>query len=270
MRVAVAALVVLLLVSGCRTVPPPRRLPEDDPRPRALLDAWREQADGRRTLAAVARFAVDARGAGPGGKNLSLRSKQRLWLARPARLRVEVLGFLDTTLAVLVTDGVDYALLQTEDRSFDSGPVYPGLLWDAARLDLSPREAVEVILGAPHPDAGLAPGAAWVAGDRVRIELVDASGVPRRVVEFGPEGWIRKLEQRGAEGEPLWDASWDDYVEIDGAPFARDVALRSAAGDSDALLSLRRIELNPPLDPERFRLVAPGGTSAARAAGEAG
>lgn len=258
MRAAFAALAVLLLASGCRTAPPPRLLPADDPRPRSLLDAWREQADGRRTLSAVARFAVDAPGAGVGGKDLSLRSKQRLWLARPARLRVEVLGFLDTTVAVLTTDGAEYALLQTEERTFDAGPVYPGLLWDAARLDLTPREAVEVILGAPRPDAGLAPGAAYRVGDRVRLELVDADGLARRVVEFGREGWLRRLEQRSAAGEPLWEARWDDYVELDGGPFAREVLLRSAVGDSDAVLSLRRVELNPPLAPELFRLVAPG------------
>lgn len=268
MRAAFAALAVLLLVSACRAPTPPRLLPVDDPRPRALLDAWRERVGDRRALSAVARFAVDAPGAGRGGADLSLRSKQRLWLARPARLRVEVLGFLDTTVAVLTTDGAEYALLQTEDHSFDTGPVYPGLLWDAARLDLSPQEAVEVILGAPRPDAGLETGAAWQVGERVRVELVDASGAVRRVVEFGPAGWIRRLEQRGAGGEPLWEARWDDYVEIGGSPFARDVGLRSAEGDSDALLSLRRVELDPTLPPELFQGVAPGEDRSGRPSAE--
>jgi len=270
MRAAFAALAVLVpfLASGCRTAPPPRLLPADDPRPRALLDAWSELAGDRHALSALARFSVDAPGAAEGGADLSLRSKQRLWLARPARLRVEVLGFLDTTVAVLATDGETYALLQTEERALDTGPVYAGLLWDAARLDLSPREAVEVILGAPRPDAGLAPGAAWQVGERVRVELVDAAGVARRVVEFGAAGWIRRLEQRGVRGEPVWDARWDDYVEIEGSPFARDVALRSAVGDSDALLSLRRVELNPALPPELFRRVAPGADDAGAAAME--
>lgn len=267
MRAAFAALavLVLLLASGCRTAPPPRLLPGDDPRPRAWLDAWREHVGDRHALSALARFSVDAPGAGEGGGDLSLRSKQRLWLARPARLRVEVLGFLDTTVAVLTTDDSEYALFQTDDRTFDTGPVYAGLLWDAARLDLSPREAVEVILGAPRPDAGLETGAAWQVGERVRVELVDAAGVARRVVEFGAAGWIRRLEQRGSRGEPLWDARWDDYVEIDGSPFAREVALHSAVSDSDALLRLRRVELDPTLSSDLFRLVAPGAGAAGAA-----
>jgi hypothetical protein len=180
-----------------------------------------------------------------------------MWLARPAQLRVEVLGFLDTTLAVLVTDGDEYALLQTRERRFEQGPVYDGFLWDAARLDLSPEEAVEVILGAPRPDLDLARGAAYAVGDRVRIELVDAAGRVRRVVEFGPNGELRRLVQSGAEGETAWEASFDDYVEIDGSPFARIVAVDSGSGRAE--LVLRDVELNPAVSPDIFRLHAPAG-----------
>ena len=104
---------------------------------------------------------VDAPGAGAGGADLALRSKQRMWLSRPASLRVEVLGFLDTALAVLVTDGHRYALLESAERRYDEGVVYEGLLWDAARLDLRPDEAVDVILGVAADRAGWARSAAW-------------------------------------------------------------------------------------------------------------
>ena len=258
-RRLVLELALCALATGCATTVPVTLLPDGDPRPEALLAGWRAHTAGREAVQAIARFAVDAPGAGVGGRDLALRSKQRMWIARPAHLRVEVLGFLDTTLAVLATDGDHYALLETQERRFEEGPVYAGLLWDAARLDLTPGEAVEVILGAPQPDADLARGAAYSVGDRVRIELADAAGRVRRVVGFGAGGELRRLAQSDPQGRPAWEASFDDYVEIDGAPFAHNVAVRSASGGARAELTLRSVELNPSVSPELFQLRAPEG-----------
>ena len=256
MRIPVLLLACAALLAGCRSVPPATPLPAGDPRPEALLAAWRAHTAGRETLRAVARFAVDAPGAGQGGEDLALRSRQRMWLARPANLRVEVLGFLDTALAVLVTDGSRYAWLETAERRFDEGPVYEGLLWDAARLDLTPDEAVEVILGAPGSDAGLFRVAAWAEGRRVRIELADAAGRVRRRLEFGSGGELTGLVKVDPDGRTAWEARFDDYVEVGGAPFARRVAVRSASGRAE--LTLRDVELNPTLSEDLFRLRAPG------------
>jgi hypothetical protein len=54
-----------------------------------------------------------------------------------------------------------------------------------------------------------------------------------------------------------WEALFDDYAEIDGAPFARDVALRSSAGSTHAALVLRAVELNPDVPADIFRLRPP-------------
>lgn len=251
-------LALVALATGCVSTIPAKPLAEDDPRPDALLAAWRANTARRESLRAVARLAVDAPGAGQDGRDLALRSKQRLWLARPAQLRVEVLGFLDTTLAVLVTDGDRYSLFESQEQRFEEGPVYPELLWDAAHLSLTPAEAVEVILGATEPDAGLTRGAAYLVGERVRIELTDPGGRVRRVVEFGAGGELRRLAQSDESGEVAWEALFDDYEEIDGAPFARDVALRSSSGRTHAALLLRAVELNPDVPADIFRLRPPG------------
>ena len=113
MRRAGAWLALVALATGCVSTIPARPLPSDDPRPAALLEAWHAHTASREALQATARLAVDAAGAGANGGDLSFRSKQRMWLERPAQLRVEVLGFLDTTLAVLVTDGERYSLFQS-------------------------------------------------------------------------------------------------------------------------------------------------------------
>jgi len=91
----------LLAATACRTPAPIAvPLPPDDPRPAALLDAWARAAGERHGLRARARLAVD----GADGA-LHLRGKQILVLERPAYLRVEILGLLNQTVAVLVTDG---------------------------------------------------------------------------------------------------------------------------------------------------------------------
>src|SRR4030095_3889418 len=192
-----------------------------------------------------------------GGRDLALRSKQRLWLAQPAQLRVEVLGFLDTTLAVLVTDGDRYSLFDSQDQHFEEGPVYPELLADAAHLALTPAEAVEVILGAPEPDAGLERGPAYLVGERIRIELTDPGGRVRRVVEFGAGGELRRLAPSDEAGGVAWEALCDDFAEIGGAPFARDVALRSDSGSSRAEIVLRQVVLNPQVPADIFSLRPP-------------
>jgi hypothetical protein len=248
------------LATGCVSTIPAKPLPGDDPRPAALLEAWHAHTASREALQASARLAVDAAGAGANGGDLSFRSKQRMWLARPAQLRVEVLGFLDTTLAVLVTDGERYALFESQEQRLEEGAVYANLLWDVARLALTPAEAVEVILGAPEPDAGLARGAAYLVGERVRIELVDPGGKLRRIVEFGAGGELRRLAQADEHGEIAWEALFDDFIEAGGAPFARDVALRSSGGRARAELLLRTIELNPAVPADIFRLRPPGTT----------
>ena len=81
----------------------------------------------RRGLSGRARLAVD----GHDGA-LRLRGSQRVALERPARLRVEVLGLFDQTLAVLVTDGERYQFFRANDRTWESGPVGPDLLWTHA------------------------------------------------------------------------------------------------------------------------------------------
>jgi len=170
-----------------------------------------------------------------------------------------VLGFLDTTLAVLVTDGERFSLFESQAQRLQEGVVYPELLWDTARLELTPAEAVEVILGAPEPDAGLTSHAAYLVGERVRIELADPGGRVRRVVEFGATGELRRLAQSDEQGGVAWEALFDDFTELGGAPFARNVAVRSSAGRTRAELVLRAVELNPDVPPDIFRLRPPGG-----------
>lgn len=253
-RRAAAALTCALAALSCRSAPPLRPLPEADPRPVALLAAWSATAQARHALRGLARVAVDARGARSGGEDLHVRSRQVVVLERPARLRVEIQGFLGATVAVLATDGRRYDLFRVEDRSLLSGPVHDGLLWEVAQIELTPEEAVDLLLGVAQPDGALDVASAWDAGEgRVRVAFADDAGVRRRQVEFDAEGRLRWLQVREAAGF-AWEARFDDYAPVGGAPLAHVVTLDIDGGRTRAVLSLRDLELNPQLPPDIFRL----------------
>ena len=240
--------------SGCRTpVPTYAALPTEDPRPARLLAAWNQSAEVRQAMRARARIAVD----GADGA-IRLRGRQRVVLERPARLRVEILGLLGQTAAVLVTDGDRYELLRAGDRSYESGEVHPALLWQQVWIALTPEEAVDVLLGVPAPDPSLVTPAAWAdAAGQVRLELRDGDGNLRRRVVFDAEGRLLRLEVFEIGGQRRWQATFDDYKPVDGTPFAHRVVLDVNAGGTHAELELHDVELNPPLQPDIFRLRAP-------------
>jgi hypothetical protein len=244
----------LLLLAGCRTPAALRVLPGSDARPTRLLAAWAQRLDSRTALRATARLAVDAEGAGRDGGDVSFRSRQALVLERPAKLRVDVRGVLGETLAVLATDGEIFEMFEAADRHYTSGEVRDDLLWNVAHLALTPADAVEVILGAPHLAEGLSPGAAYDVGDgQIRIALLDAAGALRRQVEFDADGLLRWLQERRA-GAVVWEVRFDDYALVEGAPVAHRLSIRAHHDTAHALLRLADVELNPALPPSIFRI----------------
>jgi hypothetical protein len=244
---------LVLALTACQTVPPPRELPKGDPRPGALLARWSASVADREALRGIARLSVDAADAGAEGP-LRVRSKQRIALARPARLRVEVQGLLGTTLAVLAVDGGEYAFFEAEGRHFEAGPVHDYLLWEIVRLDLSPAQAVEVMLGAPvlAPDEAVT-GAFEVAGGVTRIRLGPGRSPRARELDLDADARLLRLAQWEGGDAPAWVASFDEYAPVAGAEFAHRVTLTTRSG-ARAVVSLSRVELNPPLSPDIFRL----------------
>jgi hypothetical protein len=256
-RTALIAL-ALLAASACRTVIPAVPLAPDDPRPAAFLVGWDEAARERRSLRGRAHLAVDGDDGG-----IRIRSDEIVVLERPARLRVEVQGFLHQTAAVITTDGERFEIFRIDDRSYETGRVHPALLWQEAHIALTPEEAVDVLLGAPALGAGLAPARAVDVGEGlIRMDLVDAERRVRRRVAFDRTARLREFEVVGDDGAVLWRARFDDYAAVDGVPFAHDIVLDVAAGATHVEISLRDVELNPALPPDIFRVRAPVATRA--------
>jgi hypothetical protein len=142
-----------------------------------------------------------------------------------------------------------------------------------ARLDLTPAEAVDLILGVPHPGDALTATAAFDAGDgRIRIQLSDEASAVRRLVDFDEERQLRWLQVRSQDGEVAWEARFDDYALVGGVPVAHEISVVLRDGRSRARISLRDVELNPTLSPDIFRLpgLAPDDASGMESGSEGG
>jgi hypothetical protein len=236
-----ALFVALLLAAvGCRSAAMRLPLAADDPRPPALIRAWQERASERRAMRGSARLAVD-------GETLHVRARQILVVERPSRLRVEVQGLLSQTLAVLVTDGPRYQLFRAEDRSFESGEVHPGLLWQVASLDLTPEEAIELVLGAPRLDAALVPLRAFETGDGEIGASSRMAAARRRASRAGAAAQVDAWRGEPATCRPL------RRIPAVSAYFAHAIRVE-APNRPRAELRLSGVELNPALPADIFRL----------------
>lgn len=248
-RAGARSCVALLVAVGCATARAPHEAPlaASDPRPAALVASLARIGETRTSLRGVARVALD----GPGGSG---RAKQVVALERPARLRVEVLGLLDQTIALLVTDGDRYRYVRSADRAIETGPVRDGLLAEVAGIALTPAEAVRVLLGAPvAPDARVVGGAALAEGG-VRAVVARPDALEREALDFDAAGRLTRWALLGADGTPLLEVLYTDPRPSGADWFAYAVELRDADSGAVARFAWSRVELDPKLDAALFAL----------------
>jgi hypothetical protein len=240
---------VLALACATARRPAPTPLPSGDARPAAFLAALSRDAASRHALRGVARLGVD----GPAG---SARARQILALERPARLRVEILGLLDQTQAVLSTDGARYRLVRSQDRSVEQGAVYDGLLADVAGLAVTPEQAVRVLLGAPQDPSARLDGAAQLPEGGVRLLLRGAGALGSERLDCDAAGRLQQWTLLGADGDAVLEARYADYRPLGDGAFPYEVEVRDARTDASVRVAWSRVELNPVLAPELFAVPA--------------
>jgi hypothetical protein len=253
---AAALLLAPLLLLGCRSpVLLESILPADDPRPASLLNSLHARSESVTGVRAAMRLALDA-------PDLRFRRPQRMALKRPARLRVEILGLFGQIAAVLVTDGADYQLFDSESGELEAGSVTPDLLWRVARVDLTPEEAVSLLIGAPQPLPELSRSSSYLREDGgVAVEFIDADELVRERFEFGALGMLQAMTRWDAAGERIWQASFDDYREVEGTPFAHQVDLKFPRVEAKASLSFKSVSFDPELPDDLFVLSIPAARS---------
>jgi hypothetical protein len=90
---------------------------------------------------------------------------QRIAIARPGRLRFEVLGLFDVLAAMLVSDGREFGFFDASSGEVTRGPMTPDLLWQLAQLDLEADEVVDLLLATPLPSQDMGLAGIWLDPD---------------------------------------------------------------------------------------------------------
>ena len=168
---------------------------------------------------------------------------------------MEILGLFGQIAAVLVTNGTTYQSFDTKRGSIETGDVTPDLLWRIARVALRPREAVDLLLGAPLPSAGALLTGAYSGPDGfVSLEFRDERGVLRERFGFDVDGHLSQFVRFTEDGRVAWEANFADYRDVSGSPFAFEVRLNFPEVDARASLRFDHAALDPDLADELFTL----------------
>jgi hypothetical protein len=240
---------------GCVTPPRDLREPLDSAQPLSLDDpglalavaALANAASDRHSLVGRARVSVD-------GPDLRFSRPQRMAVQTPSKLRIEILGLFDQVAVILATDGRRYQLFEP-GAEIQQGPVYPGLLWAVARVDLEPGEAVSLLLGTPW-QTGSRLEAAAALDDRLLLAFRSRVDRSRRIFELDTEHRLVRVRQRAADDVLLWEAVYSDYRPVGTRSFAHEIEIDFPQVDAHIDFHFESAELNRSLPASAFDLRA--------------
>jgi hypothetical protein len=248
MNRAAVAIFLALVCSGCL-----KRL-DFGPRgritqPEELFRLTREAQDVTATLQGDGKLRVESP-QGTGTVSVFLAA------SLPGLLRVEMFDFFNRPIAVLVTDGQRFGLLQFQENRFYQGPATPQNLSRFLPLALPSEELVSVMLGrvpfipAERMTLGVDEKEALYVLTLVRGDVSQVLHIhPRhlRVVRSEVQG-VRTYSLEYGRFEPQGDAV-----------FPHQVTLRAASADTSLGLRYTDVTLNQPPDLTLFELSAPEG-----------
>jgi len=280
----VALILLALFLAGCRGTQPllisttGTPLAIDDARAGRVLETYLASSEHRNGLRGSARVAIS-------GPDFKLNRPQRIVVERPARLRFEILGLFDQLVAVLATDGGRFGFYDASTGEISRGRVSSSLLWDLAKIDLSPDEAVGLLLGAPLPASGLARAGVWLepngrmalafawpteASPRScqtdptrglfdRACFVGEAALARggEVFFFDTEGKLVELRSLEFEGVIRFRVLFEQYEPLEGADgvlFPMRITIRSPGVESEARFDWKRVMLASELSDRLFTL----------------
>lgn len=256
MRVARRLLLLSLglLLAGCaaqRRVAPPSA-PPTLPSPTELRAALAARRQDVRSLRALAHLRYH-------DPQESSASREAIVVARPDRLRVEVLSLFGSMFVLTADDGMMTAYARRENTVY-RGHTTPENLWRYARLGLPVNELVDIVLGTPELHSAAAPQVSFdEAAHAVRLQEQSADG--SQLVWFSAAGLPVAAEARDASGAAEWRATFADYQTHDRLPVAMHLNLELPLWQRSLEIVLDDVDLNPTLDQSVFALQTPPGST---------
>ncbi len=247
------ALALGLLCAGCAAGRPlgPQRAPAVLPSATELEAVLAARRDAVHSLRALARLRY--RDAGD-----SVSAREAIVVARPDRVRVEVLSLFGSVFLLVADNGLLTAYARDEDTVY-RGQASAENLQRYVRLGLAVDELVDLVLGTPPPRPGwqaqvsFDAAAGWI---RLRRELDGGA----QTVWFSAATLPAAAEEFGEDGMTRWRATFADYQDHGGVPVAARIGFDAPAWSQSLEITLQDIEVNPTLDHSIFAFQAPPGS----------
>jgi outer membrane biogenesis lipoprotein LolB len=186
----------------------------------------------------------------------STSSRQALIVARPDRLRVEVMSLFGSVFVLTADEGT---LTAYKDNTVYRGQASPENLRRYIHVGLPVSELVDIVLGTPPPRQGRH---AQVSFDPQAgaVRLWQDLGHGALVVWFSEAELPVAAEERSVDGQPQWRATFGDYAQRDGCPVATRIGLELPLWHRSLQIILEDVDLNPVLDRSVFALQTPPGS----------
>ena len=187
----------------------------------------------------------------------SVTSREAIVVARPDRIRVEVLSLFGSVFLLVADDGQMTAYAREENTVY-RGQASPQNLERYVRLGLPVEELVDIVLGTPPPRAG-----------RAQVSFDESAGAIRlyRLFDQGAQTvWVSEAslplatEEVGTDGTARWRATFGAYEDHGGVAVATHIGLDLPAWGQSMEIALQDLEVNPTLDRSVFAFQAPAGS----------
>lgn len=229
---------------------------------KALDDHAKRQA-GWQSIKAEARVTQWAR-------NGRIRGTVLMFLERPSKVRFDVMTQLGPA-AVLTSDGEAFQLTDLREGVFLHGPTCPE---NIARLLGIPVDAENVLrlLTGDTPMIEAIEQSMECRDARYVVTLVAADGTTQEVAfsvdeadrDRAPEAQrltLRRSTKRGPDGKTRWEATYDDYIDVEGQSFPTSVRFVDQVSGADTSVKVRSISLNPEVPDGAFQQAPSPGMS---------
>ena len=263
---------LLAFATACPKPPPSDTFPTgeplavDDARALAVAAEHRDRIRHTRALRGSARVVLE-------GPDFKLNRPQRIAIARPGKLRFEILGLFDVLAAMLVSDGREFGFFDGSTGEVTRGPMTPDLLWQLAQLDLEANEVVDLLLATPMPSQDMGLAVIWLDRDagltfaftRIGSPVDGEEGAPcaglstdgsqggknctgsvadldlgAEIFRFDAHGLLREVRSVDPGWITRYRASFEDYVDLGDVGFGSAGAgnAREKTDDSEGARSM--------------------------------
>jgi outer membrane lipoprotein-sorting protein len=240
------------LLAGCAATPwtRPHAAPAVLPSAAEIDAALAARRDSVHSLRALARLRYrDAA--------QSVTSREAIVVARPDRVRVEVLSLFGSVFLLVAEDGLMTAYARDENTVY-RGQASPQNLERYVRLGVPVAELVDIVLGTPPLRHGRAQVSFDEAAGAIRLHRSFDQGA--QTVWLSDASLPLAAEELGADGSTRWRATFGAYEDHGGVPVATRIALDLPAHSQSMEMALQDLEVNPTLDRSAFAFQAPAGS----------